>query len=80
MKQADKDYFLTKDDKLTDDAEEAATLLVRKGQDITQQMARYFDKKKAASEEAEEEATGEKASSPAANKATSPAKNKGAKQ
>lgn len=78
MGTADQDYFLDDEGKLTTDQEKAATLLIRKGQDVPKEMAeKYFsDGDNAEAASADE---GEKASSPKSNKAASPKGNKGAK-
>lgn len=71
LMKAEKTWYLTKDQELTDDAEKAAFVLINEGQDIPPHMQKkYFAKKKA------EEP---KKASPAKNKKKSPAKNKSKK-
>lgn len=80
---ADKDYFLDADGNLATDEESAATLLVRKGQEVSKETAEKYNLGNTGSSPAagaeESEESGEKATAPTANKSATPAKNKGAK-
>ena len=76
---ADKDYFLNADGNLAESEDDAAFLLVRQGQDVTQEMADKYGIGKVAQEEQDAEPV-EKAAKPASNKAKKPASNKGVKQ
>lgn len=70
MNTADKDYFLDKNRKLTTDENKAAFVLIRKGQEISVEMA-------------EEHGIGQKAETkketPTANKTAEPSENKSKK-
>jgi hypothetical protein len=87
MGQANQDYFLDADGNVTTDEQEAATLLIRKGQDVSKDMAdKYGDalsgkvaRQSVADEADAEDAPDEKAATKSANKKASPSKNKGAK-
>lgn len=48
---ADKDYFLDEQGNLTDDDQKAATVLIRKGQEIPADMAEKYDFGKVAQDE-----------------------------
>lgn len=74
---ADQDYYLDNEGNVTADTETAATLLVRKGQELSREVADQIGKGKPAKAVSDDE--GEKASSPKSNKAESPKQNKGAK-
>ena len=81
---ADQDYFLDDKRELTTDEGKAALLLIRKGQEVPQEMAdKYGIGKVAQKDEATADTVtddeSEKAAEPSANKAKSPGKNKGAK-
>lgn len=88
---ANQDYFLDADGNVTANAEEAATLLIRKGQAIPQDMAeKYGDafsgKVARQADTAKETATDEESAAEPkaetkkpANKKATPSKNKGAK-
>lgn len=67
---ADKDYFLDADGKLTTDEQTAATLLIRKGQDVPSDIATQY---KIGKTEAKSEA---KSETPTANKKAAPTTNK----
>lgn len=88
MGTADKDYFLDGDGKVTTDQDAAATLLIRKGQDIPADMAEQYGIGKSSKAKATAEGTvpetdaatatdsTEKASRAKSNKAAKPASNK----
>lgn len=78
MGTADKDYFLNKNGELAEGEADAATLLIRKGQEIPKDMADKYGIGKVAQDEGEADES-VKAAEPKSNKAKSPAKNKGAK-
>ncbi len=69
---ADEDLFLDDAGEVTTDADKAAVLIVRAGQDITSEMVETYGLNKVTPEE-------EKAEEPKENKAEKPSKNKGAK-
>lgn len=77
---ADKDYYLDKDRKLTDDPEKGAFHLIREGQEIPKEMADEYGigkrKTAAADESAENAGDGKKASGPTANKSAKAKDNK----
>jgi hypothetical protein len=78
MQTADKDYFLDKDQQLTESEADAAFLLVRKGQEISAETAAKYGigkKKKADDADTGEEAE-TKAAKPSENKVKTPTKNK----
>jgi hypothetical protein len=80
MKTADKDYFLDADRNLVDDADSAAFVLIREGQEIPPDMAEQYGLGKVAQpEETAETETVEKSAKPSANKSAKPAQNKGVK-
>src|SRR3954469_23223768 len=89
MGPADKDYFLDANGNVTEDQEQAATLLIRQGQDVPKEMADKYGIGKVAQTEGaapanaegadEPDAAVEKADKPASNKAAKPKSNKGAK-
>lgn len=70
---ADKDYFLDENRELTDDEGKAATLLIRKGQEVPKEMADKYGIGKVAPEG---EAGKEKAAKASDNKKATPSKNK----
>lgn len=78
MVQADQDYFQDDEGNVTTDANAAAFLLVRKGQDIPIEMADKYGIGKVA-QEVQDEAPVEKAATPSSNKAKTSASNKGVK-
>lgn len=71
--EATKDYFLDDNGKVTTDQEKAATLLIRKGQEISKEMSDKYPEVKGV--KADEDAPA-KATKPAATKAKTPAENK----
>lgn len=73
---ADQDYFLDDKGNPTTDTQAAATLLIRKGQEISKEVADVIGKGNSAKTVSEDD--GEKASGPASNKAELPKSNKGA--
>ena len=78
---ADKDYFLNANGELAENEEDAATLLVRAGQEVSKDMADKYGIGKVAQGETDGGAPDAKAAESAtSNKAAkSPATNKGAK-
>lgn len=82
-KVADKDYFLDEEGNVTDDESKAATLLIRAGQEMSQEVADKVgsqpDDGKVAQEGEAEDAEA-KAAKPASNKKAAPSSNKGVKK
>lgn len=71
---ADQDYFLDGNGELTTDENESAFLLIRKGQDVPNDVAEKYGIGKVAQDEPEV-----KADAPSKNKKATPSKNKGVK-
>jgi hypothetical protein len=83
---ADKDYFLDKDRLLTDDEANAAFLLVRKGQEVSKDVAELYglgkvapagDEAQTVKDEEEKPKPAAKSKTPAENKSKTPASVKG---
>ena len=80
MGTADKDYFLDKEGNIAQDELSAATLLIRKGQEVPKEVAdKYGIGKVAQSDEATDDTVEKKSAKPSANKSVTPTKNKGVK-
>lgn len=85
MAVADKTYYLDENKELTTDQEQAAFVLINKGQEIPRDMADKYGIGKVAQEgetdaaEGDESSVEEKAAQPSANKSKKPTENKGAK-
>lgn len=76
---ASEDYFLDDEGNLTTDEAAAATLLIRKGQEVPKEMAdKYGIGKVAQTDETAADTVSEKAEKPSKNKAEKPAENKAA--
>lgn len=76
---ADKDYFLNKDGNLAESDEDAAFLLVRKGQEISAETAGRYGLGKVAQEGEPVEKAEKKSAAPSENKSAKPTRNKGVK-
>lgn len=77
MGKADKDYFLDEDLKLTTSDGKAAFVLIRKGQEISKEMAdKYGIGKESKPAEAAAKPVEEKSATPEANKSAAPTENK----
>lgn len=75
---AAEDHWLDADGNVTTDSEQAATLLIRKGQEMSKEVAEMIGK--VAQPESEEgEGKEAKSEAPTANKSEKPTKNKGVK-
>lgn len=80
---ADKDYFLDKDQQLTEDEAQAAFLLVREGQEVSKETAERYGLGKVAPAGEEGETVADesdaKSKKPAENKSKKPNENKSAR-